>query len=291
MTVNADSASGAIVTYATPIATDPDDAAGPVTCAPPSGSTFPVGTTTVTCSSTDTHGNTGSASFTVIVVGPVPLPVNERITVTDSDPVTPSQILPISETITVVDAPTALPSDILLVPEMVTVRDAPPIIVVPDTTPPVLTLPATIVVDATFPGGAVVSYTASALDDVSGSVAVNCSPTGGSTFPIGTTAVSCSAGDAAGNFAYGQFNVTVLGALEMLTAAINTSLADQFSQAVNLLQNASRSVGRGNVAPVCGQMTAFINQVNAQTGGKLTAVQAAVLLGLAADIKATLGCQ
>src|SRR5205085_441849 len=37
------------------------------TCSPSSGSTFPVGTTTVTCSATDSHGNTGSASFTVTV--------------------------------------------------------------------------------------------------------------------------------------------------------------------------------------------------------------------------------
>jgi hypothetical protein len=30
-----------------------------------SGSTFHIGATTVTCTATDTHGNTGSSSFTV----------------------------------------------------------------------------------------------------------------------------------------------------------------------------------------------------------------------------------
>jgi hypothetical protein len=38
-----------------------------VTCTPASGSTFPLGATTVTCSATDTAGNTGSSTFTVTV--------------------------------------------------------------------------------------------------------------------------------------------------------------------------------------------------------------------------------
>ncbi len=38
-----------------------------VTCNPPSGSTFPVGVTTVTCTATDAQGNTASCSFSVTV--------------------------------------------------------------------------------------------------------------------------------------------------------------------------------------------------------------------------------
>jgi FG-GAP repeat protein/HYR domain-containing protein len=38
-----------------------------VVCLPPSGSAFPVGATTVTCTATDTSGNTASCSFTVTV--------------------------------------------------------------------------------------------------------------------------------------------------------------------------------------------------------------------------------
>jgi cysteine-rich repeat protein len=37
------------------------------TCAPPSGSTFPVGTSTGTCSATDASGNTGSCNYNVTV--------------------------------------------------------------------------------------------------------------------------------------------------------------------------------------------------------------------------------
>jgi hypothetical protein len=41
----------------------------PVTCAPPSGSLFGFGTTTVTCSATDNAGNTGTNTFTITVNG------------------------------------------------------------------------------------------------------------------------------------------------------------------------------------------------------------------------------
>ena len=57
---------GAVVTWA---ATFADATSGVATkaCTPASGSTFPVGPTTVTCSATDKAGNSGSGSFTVTV--------------------------------------------------------------------------------------------------------------------------------------------------------------------------------------------------------------------------------
>lgn len=82
-------------------------------------------------------------------------------------------------------------------------------ITVEDTTPPVLSLPPAITAEATGPGGAAVSYAASALDLVSGDVAVTCSTAIGSIVPIGTTVVKCSASDAAGNVAHGSFSITV----------------------------------------------------------------------------------
>src|SRR5207244_1373588 len=53
-------------------ATDVLDGSVATSCTPASGSTFPFGVTTVTCSATDGHGNTGSASFRVIVVDTTP---------------------------------------------------------------------------------------------------------------------------------------------------------------------------------------------------------------------------
>ncbi|WP_455771310.1 HYR domain-containing protein [Streptomyces griseus] len=61
---------GARISY-TATATDPQDGELPVTCAPPSGSLFPVGTTTVTCTATDSAGNTGADTARFEVLEPV----------------------------------------------------------------------------------------------------------------------------------------------------------------------------------------------------------------------------
>jgi hypothetical protein len=66
MTVPATSSSGAKVTYKVE-ATDPDGLIAKLSCNPRSGTTFPVGTTTVTCTASDNHGNTASKSFEVTV--------------------------------------------------------------------------------------------------------------------------------------------------------------------------------------------------------------------------------
>ncbi|MDP3816249.1 PxKF domain-containing protein [Pseudomonas sp.] len=137
---------GAVATY-TVTANDPEDGAIAATCTPASGSTFPLGSTTVGCEATDSDANLTSGSFTVTVV---------------------------------------------------------------DTTPPTLSLPTDIAAEATGPSGSMVSYTATASDLVSGSVPVTCTPVSGSTFALGTTPVSCSVSDAAGNSASGGFSVTVV---------------------------------------------------------------------------------
>lgn len=60
----------------TATATDAHDGPVPVTCTPASGSFFPIGTTTVTCSATDAAGNTGTdtARFEVLEPPPPPRP-------------------------------------------------------------------------------------------------------------------------------------------------------------------------------------------------------------------------
>ncbi len=82
-------------------------------------------------------------------------------------------------------------------------------ITVQDTTPPVITIPANMVVEATGPAGATVSFTTSALDIVDLAVPTVNNPASGSTFPLGTTTVNVSAGDAAGNVANASLTVTV----------------------------------------------------------------------------------
>ncbi len=79
-----------------------------------------------------------------------------------------------------------------------------------DATPPVVITPEDVVVEATGPDGADVVYSGeSATDETDGPVPVVCSPASGTTFPIGTTDVLCSATDAAGNVGGATFAVTV----------------------------------------------------------------------------------
>ncbi len=84
------------------------------------------------------------------------------------------------------------------------------VVPVSDTTPPVLTLPIVPTVKTTRPEGAVVSFSGSAHDTVSGNVPVVFKPASGSTFPVGTTTVAATATDAAGNTITKSFTVTVV---------------------------------------------------------------------------------
>jgi hypothetical protein len=67
MTVVTANPAGANVTYASPTATDLVDSTPSVACAPLSGSTFPLGATTVTCTATDATGNHRATSFHITV--------------------------------------------------------------------------------------------------------------------------------------------------------------------------------------------------------------------------------
>lgn len=79
---------------------------------------------------------------------------------------------------------------------------------------------------------AAVYYSASASDDVDGSVSVWCSPWSGHSFGIGQTTVNCDAEDSAGNEAFGSFDVfvvqeneePVIGSLEVVE--VPASLGD-----------------------------------------------------------------
>jgi hypothetical protein len=68
ITAEASGPTGAVVFYSGASATDNLDGPVPVTCTPASGATYPLGPTTVTCSASDSHGNTGTGSFNITVV-------------------------------------------------------------------------------------------------------------------------------------------------------------------------------------------------------------------------------
>ncbi|MFL6228095.1 MAG: kelch repeat-containing protein [Pyrinomonadaceae bacterium] len=68
-----------------------------------------------------------------------------------------------------------------------------------DKTPPFITTPPPVQAEATSPAGAAVTYNVAAMDNSGLSPAVSCTPPSGSTFPLGTTDVACTATDGAGN--------------------------------------------------------------------------------------------
>jgi hypothetical protein len=168
----------------------------------------------------------------------------------------------------------------------------------PDTTPPVLALPGTITIDATSPQGAVVSYTVTATDpdNASSQLTINCSPASSSTFPIGTTTVTCTASDPAGNSATGSFLVVVKGAAtqtsDLITLVDSFHLSPQGIQTSfdSQLQTVQADLAANNTAQACSDLTSFINHVNAQSGKHLTTDQANQLLAAATNIRNVLSC-
>lgn len=225
ITEEATGPSGATATWGG-TATDVVDGPVALTCVPASGSTFAIGTTTVNCSAIDAAGNSASASFPVTVedtTGPVFSGVPASFT---------QEQVPGTNTLQYT-APTA--SD--LVDGTVLVVCTPPVgtIITPgpylvtcmaddsegnlsttsftvtlaDTTDPVVTVPSNITAEATSAAGAVVNFVVTATDSLDGSLTPICTPASGFTFPIGTTGVSCSATDAAGNTGTANFQVTV----------------------------------------------------------------------------------
>ena len=70
-------------------------------------------------------------------------------------------------------------------------------------------VPSNITVEAASPDGAPVSFSASADDNIDGHLSASCNPASNSTFPVGTTTVTCTATDKSGNKGSATFQVTI----------------------------------------------------------------------------------
>jgi RNA polymerase sigma factor (sigma-70 family) len=216
--------SGSRVAYSA-TARDLVDGRVAVHCTHPSGSLFPLGTTVVRCTALDAHKNAARGSFEVTVADTTPsvLALPATLTVEATGPSGAAVSYPASASDRVGGAltPACSPASGATFPlgsttVRCTARDASGNtaagsfrVTVVDTTPPALSLPANKTVQATSSSGASVAYTASATDRVDGPVTPTCVPGSGTTFPIGTTTVMCTARDARGNTASGGFTVTV----------------------------------------------------------------------------------
>ena len=88
VTATATSAAGAVVSYTPPAGTDEQGGTATMACLPASGSTFAVGSTTVTCTATDAVGHSGTGTFDVIVAGlpatPTPTPSSSSAALPDT---------------------------------------------------------------------------------------------------------------------------------------------------------------------------------------------------------------
>ena len=160
-----------------------------------------------------------------------------------------------------------------------------------DTTAPVVTVPANITVNAISPAGAPVSFSSSAVDAVDGPLTSVCTPASGSTFPIATTTVTCSATDAAGNTGSAAFTVTVRGAAAQLGDLIAASTGQAPGTALaDKARAAAASLAAGSTAGACTHLAGYLDLVRAQTGKKIPAATAAALTADATRIRAVLAC-
>lgn len=166
-------------------------------------------------------------------------------------------------------------------------------VMVHDTIKPSIACSAPIVVNASGPGGATVPYSVTATDNCS-VASLTSTPPSGSIFPIGTTTVNGRATDIAlpqANVSTCSFPVHVKGAVEQLQdlLLVVTGVGPGESLA-SKVQEALSNVQAGKVANACSGLAAFMHEVQAQSGKKLTTAQATSLLVDAARIRAVLGC-
>jgi hypothetical protein len=265
ITAEATGPTGATVNF-TATALDNFDGSVPVTCTPLAGSTFPLGQTTVDCSATDAAGNTANGNFKVTVADTTPpvLTLPADITAQATGP-TGAVVTFASSALDLVDGNvpvtcTPLAGSTFPLGQTTVACSATDAagntakgsfeVAVVDTTPPVFTLPDDITAEATGPTGAMVTFTATALDDVDGNVPVSCTPDSGSTFPIGQTTVVCSATDTAGNTAIGSFKVTIVYAFAGFFAPVNNDLLNvaKASSAVPVKFSLGGDYGLGIIA-------------------------------------------
>lgn len=227
ISVNATSAAGAVVTYTAPVGTDNCPGSTTVlTAGYASGSTFPIGITTVTHTVTDASGNTAECSFTVNVTGLAPQIVCPADITVNNDEGQCGAIVNFAATETV-----AIPASTItysqnpgtFFPKGTTTVTATAVnavgtstctftVTVNDTENPTITCNAPIEVsNDEGQCGAVVTYTVTSSDNCPGETIVQTAGLpSGSVFPVGTTTNTFVVTDASGNTATCSFTVTVV---------------------------------------------------------------------------------
>jgi hypothetical protein len=225
ITTNATGSSGAVVTYSA-TGTDSVDQSVAVTCAPASGATFPLGANLVTCTATDNFQNSTEGSFFVNVLDPggpiLTLPDNMTVEATGPggaavsfsasaadivDGNVPVTCTPASGTAFAFGTTTVTceASD-----SSQHTNTGSFLVTVQDTTAPAIASHADVTIETDSATGVIVTYTSpSTTDAVDGSGVADCTPASGGLFPVGGTAITCTATDAHGNTSTSTFVVQV----------------------------------------------------------------------------------
>lgn len=286
---------GAAVSFSV-TATDAVGVASGPTCAPASGSTFPIGTTSVACTAGDAAGNTGAATFSVTVYDPTPPAITPSVTGTLGSNGWYVSNVGVSWALS--DPESAITSKVGCDPISLTAETPGTTVTCSATSAGGTALQSvTIKIDRTLPtvtyaGNAgtytidqTVAISCTAADALSGVASTTCAHINGPayTFPLGTRTFSASATDQAGNIGHGSTSFTVVVTYESLH-----SLTRQFVGQRGILNSleaklnaAEAAAARGNAQAKAGALGAFINEVQAQTGKAISAQNAAILIALA----------
>ena len=238
LTVEATSAAGAVVTYAAATATDAVGVTS-LTYSRNSGTTFPIGETTVTITAKDAATNEGTGSFTVKVqdtTAPV-VASHGNLTVEATGAAgamvtyaagTATDVVGVTDLTYSKASGTTFPLGLTTV--TMTAKDAAGntgtgsfTVTVADTTAPVVSAHADLTVEATSAAGAVVTYAAATATDAVGVTSLTYSQNSGTTFPLGTTTVTITAKDAAANTGTGTFTVTVQDTIPPVISSVTSA--------------------------------------------------------------------
>lgn len=230
--INGDAATcGTVVNYPAPIIAG---MCGDVICTPPAGAFFPIGTTQVTC----TTSLNPSCTFRVTVVDNTPPVISCPANLTLELPAGQTGVLVNYELPEATD--NCLPPTVSCIPPSGSVFAAGvrPVncaavdqagnavtcaftVSVRDGVLPVITCPQDVTVQtAAGQSAAVVTYPLPVVSDNLPDVRVSCVPASGASFPLGSTAVTCTATDAGGNQATCRFNVNVQGGAPLAVLVI-----------------------------------------------------------------------
>ena len=271
---------------------------------------YPKGVTTITWTATDSTGLKASALQKVTVLDTEnPLLSAPQSIIADNDPHLPSALVAVGSATAADNCPDVTVSNVrsdgapISDPFMVgvttitwkaadasgNISSAQQSITVRDVEPPTLSVPNPITVNATSPSGALVAYQLTATDNVAVTL-IACTPLSGTTFPIGSTSVACTASDAAGNKKSGSFDVNVVDAPTQEQSLIKYILALGLPDGVtNPLINQLIAAFDSSHDVSCIKMNDFVNLV-LKKSRDLTPESASYMIRAAQQIIAVLAC-